>query len=173
MAAKNLPVIGEAFLGSDPLVSKVARILVGLDTTDGVNDVILVGTALATLLTVTDTKFMITDIKFRIVVGFTASNDFRLGVNSSPSLYCGAATVTQRPAFNVVAGSGWQDLLPLDTSADTGQMTPASHTTNPLDDGVTFPATASASIVAFLLNAPTATVGDVEVFIFYVETIGA
>ena len=168
--AKNLPVVGEAFLGSDPGVSKVIKIAVGVDTTDGVNDVILVGTALANLLTVSDTKFMITDIKFRIIENFSATNDFRIGVNSSVSLYCDVATVTARPSFGSSAASlvGWQDMATVDTSADSGMISGAGGVPNPLDRGLTFPATASAVLTAFAIVAPT--IGNVELYVFYVET---
>lgn len=163
MAAKNLPVVGEAFLGSDPLVSKVVRITVGDDTTDGVNDVILTTTQ-SDILTVSDTKFMITDMKFRVIEAFSASNDLRIGVSSSASLYLGATTATLLPDFSAL---GWGDMQILDTAADSG-MKQGAAVLNPLDQGLTFPQDSDDALTAFCATAPTN--GQVEIYVFYVET---
>ena len=163
MAAKNLPVVGEAFLGSDPLVSKVIRIAVGVDTTDGINDVIL-DTTQNDVLTVSDSKFMITDIKFRITAAFSSASEVRLGVSSSASLILGAATATLEPAFNAV---GWHDIQILDTTADAG-MIQGVAVLSPLKNGLIFPQDSSDALTMFATVAPTN--GQMEVYVFYVET---
>jgi hypothetical protein len=163
MAAKNLPVVGEAFLGSDPLVEKVIRIAVGTDTTDGVNDVII-DTTQANILTVSDSKFMITDLKFRITAAFSAANDIQLGVSSSASLILGASTAILEPAFNAV---GWHDIQINDTTADGG-MIQGNAVLSPLKNGLIFPQDSSDALTMFCTVAPTN--GDMEVYVFYVET---
>jgi len=164
MAAKNLPVVGEAFLGSDPMVSKVIRIAVGVDTTDGVNDVIIADTSQLDILTVSDSKFMITDIKFRITAAFSATNDIHLGVSSSASLILGASSATLTPSLGTV---GWADMQIIDTTADSGMIAGAALL-SPLANGLIFPQDSSDALTLTAINAPTN--GEMELYVFYVET---
>ena len=159
MAAKNLPVVGEAFLGSDPLVSKVVRIAVGVDTTDGINDVVITGTASSVILTVSDTKWMIVGMVFRIVEAFSAVNDVQIGINGSATLYAGLATQTAN-AFNAL---GTYVLRVIDTGADVASGA------GPFDGTTLFPTSATASlIVTPAVGLPT--VGNMEMYVYYVET---
>ena len=160
MAAKNLPVVGEAFLGSDPLVSKVIRIAVGTDSASGINDVVISGTASAVILTVSDTKWMIVGMVFRITEAFSAVNDLQIGINGSASLYAGLAAQTSN-AFDAL---GMYELNIVDTSSGTGPTY-----LNPFAGAVLFPTSATASlIITPAVGLPT--VGNMEVYVYYVET---
>ena len=165
MAAKQLPIVGEAFLGSDPMASKVVRVAVGVDTTDGVNDIILTSdTGVYDVLTVADTKFMLTDIVVRVVVAFTSVDELSLGVDSSILLF---GWTSASSSFDPTV-LGYQH--PQVLTADTGTVFDLlSSTPNPLQTGLTFPQTSAASIVIGF-DTTAATVGDIEIYFYYVET---
>jgi len=161
MAAKNLPVVGEAFLGSDPMALKVMRIAFGFDTTDGVNDVILVadttsGSSSQNLLTVSDSKFVIVDLGLRVVNVFSAANDIQLGVSSSPSMFLGASTASV-PPLNAL---GYGPIRNVDTTGGANLLWPQ-------ENGLSFPQDSSDAIVVDHTTAGTN--GDAELFVFYAE----
>ena len=165
MAAKIIPIVGEAFLGSDPQVSKVVRVAVGVDTTDGVNDVIMTSdTGTYDVLEAADTKFMLTDIKVRVVVAFTSIDELSLGVDSSVLLF-GWTSVTSN--FDPTA-LGFQAPRVLSIGSGTA-YTALDNLPYPIDNGLTWPQVSASSIVIGF-DTTAATVGDIEIYFFYVET---
>ena len=176
MAAKNLPVVGEAFLGSDPLVHKVSRIAVGFDTTSGINDVILpLDTGSVTLLTVSDTKFVITDLAVLIKTAFSAAGNHTIGPNSSVDLWMSNAG----PLAVDLLLTGYFPLREIlgDTAATQNQAPfrtiEQRDTTIDVSGAVLafvpFPVDSSDSIVMGYNSSGVPSNGELDLFVFYTE----
>jgi hypothetical protein len=179
MAAKNLPVVGEAFLGSDPLVEKVIRISFGVDTTDGINDVIItdtstLGTSTAlssiNLLTVSDSKFMITDLGILVKTAFSAAADLGLGVSSSPTMFMGYTVgANAMVTGHSLATAGYNPVRWRDSSTSMVQINPAGSYIN-VDNALNLPFPQDSSD-AIVLSAQETGIsnGEADLYVFYVE----
>src|SRR3990167_6703432 len=92
MASKQIPVVGEAFLGSDPLVQKMIRITFGSSGFSGSNDVDVTTASVAAgvgtlgvgqLLTFADSNYRLLNIIFNVVEVFSVGA-INVGVDSDP-----------------------------------------------------------------------------------------
>ena len=174
--AKNLPVTGEAFLGSDPMAHKVLRVAFGFDTTDGVNDVILSGvtTGVAgTLLTVSDTLFVVTDLATRVVVVASAAATMGIGTDSAPDQFAsgGGAAANEMAKGHAFSTLGYNKITQADSAAD-GEVFNAAEARPKFDAAASlvFPQDSTDSVVVtFSASTDTADTGDFELYVFYAE----
>lgn len=185
MPAKNLPVVGEAFLGSDPLAQKVIRIAFGFDTTDGVNDVIITdhvgdSDAYIAILTVSDTRFLITDLALRVVASFSAASPLAIGTDSSLVHFMsgvvwssGQGGKAMRLGHTLaVAGQYvpilWQDSSPAIATNVIMSNPSWAYQNASYANVLPFPQT---SVATMNISFPgdTLTNGDAELFVWYVE----
>jgi hypothetical protein len=171
MASKQLPVVGEAFLGSDPLVQKMIRITFGSSGFSGVNDVDvntltgLPGAAANDLLTFADSNFRILNVVFNVVEIFSVAG-IQVGVDSDPIAFA-ADTMSADSNINFDT-LGINDIIRAQSSADTASG--AQISTEYAVFGGLWPGDSDDSIVVSFSGAGTlGTEGHCEVYVFYLE----
>ena len=160
MAAKSLPIVGEAFLGSDPLVVKVVRITFGSTGFSGTNDVNLTSAGAQNLLTFADTTFKIVDVMVNISELFSVGA-INLGVDSDIDALGG-----DTGAFGIdFTAAAWYSVK---RGLSTGVVAGYAATDDLLFGGV-WPATSDATIqVSYSGAAAMGTEGHAEVYVFYI-----
>jgi len=164
MASKQLPIVGEAFLGSDPLVQKMVRVTFGSSGFSGVNDVNVSTAGGQDLLTFADSNFMITNIIFNVVEAFSVAA-IQVGADTSAVLF-GADTTAAQTESNWAAVGAWDIRDAMSTSAVTG----LASTDFAVLAGA-WPADSDDSIVVSYSGAATlGTEGHCEMYVFYIET---
>ena len=171
MASKQLPVVGEAFLGSDPLVQKMIRVTFGSSGFSGVNDVDLstasvaagVGTlGIGQLLTFADSNFRILNIIFNVVEAFSVGA-INVGVDSDPVAF---SSDTGAHAADFTATGLWDMIRGMSTSAAFGVVT---STQTAVGNGA-WPADSDDFISLSYSGAATlGTEGHCEMYVFYLE----
>src|SRR3990167_5590871 len=171
MASKQIPVVGEAFLGSDPLVQKMIRVTFGSSGFSGVNDVDVTTASVAAgvgaagvgqLLTFADSNFRITNILVNLIEAFSVAA-LQVGVDSDPVAFM-ADTLDQ--AFDATA-VGYYDLL---RSLSTGLGAGGIASTNNLVFAGAWPADSDDFIsISFSGAAALGTEGHAEMYVWYIE----
>jgi hypothetical protein len=171
MASKQIPVVGEAFLGSDPLVQKMIRISFGSSGFSGVNDVDvntltgLGGTTANNLLTFADSNFRILNIVFNVVEVFSVLG-IQVGMDSDPVAFA-ADTLSADSNFQFdTLGIG--DLL---RNQSTGADAPGAQLSSEyaVANGL-WPGDSDDRLVFSYSGAGTlGTEGNCEVYVFYLE----
>ena len=172
MASKQIPVIGEAFLGSDPMALKVLKVTVGDCEFSGGNDVNLDSTdSGATIVTFADTGVIILNIGWYVVEAFSVGSDITIGTDSSSiAWFTDSASVGMAAPW---AGAGqYNDLTSLSTgltklvstiaSGDTAQAGQAALTSGawPVDSDDT---------IVVASAGDTVSAGHAEFYIYYLE----
>jgi len=171
MASKQIPVVGEAFLGSDPLVQKMIRITFGSSGFSGSNDVDVTTASVAAgvgtlgvgqLLTFADSNYRLLNIIFNVVEVFSVGA-INVGVDSDPVAFASdtgahAADFTAASIFDLRYGqsTGVGAGIPLSTvSVLFGGAWPADS-----DDFIS---------LSFSGAAALGTEGHCEMYVFYLE----
>ena len=166
MGVKQIPSVGEAFLGSDPFVPRILRVTLGSSGYSGVNDVDIATTeGGADLVTFADSGFFITDLAVRIVEIFSV-NAIGIGPNSSPALWFDDLDTNLFSAGTV----GGLLFLSHDLSTGAGAIGGEDTAVQGLQSSSLFPPTSSASI-RYTYSAADAlgTEGHLELYIYYHE----
>jgi len=164
MASKQLPIVGEAFLGSDPFVKKVVKIQLGASAFSGVNDVDLTTSSNQTLLSFADTGFFIENVAFRVIEGFSSLGELVIGNNTSVSAILsvqGAAAT----GVNLTSAGILMDLTKSLSTATTAALPTAS------DYGLLLgmPQDTTSVIEASWAGAAVPTIGSLEFYVYYHE----
>ena len=163
MPAKEIPSVGEAFLGSDPFVPKILRVTLGSSGYSGVNDVDLATTeGGVNLVTFADTGFFITDLAVRIVEIFSVAG-LGIGPDSSDRLWFDDFDTNLFSAGTV----GDLENLAGTESTGAGAITPTDFG---LQSSSIFPPTSSATIqYTYSAAATLGTEGHLELYVYYHE----
>lgn len=167
MASKQLPIVAEAFLGSEPFVAKCVKITFGSSGYSGTNDVDMTTAGDQDLLTFADSGFVITDIAYRVVEAFSAAF-VTLGVDSDPDAIA-ADSDAGNAAFTVTtAGNMMSARYDLSSAAGVGAGKPTS--TDYAFFAGAWPADSDDSLVAGATGHSTlGTEGHLEVYVWYHE----
>lgn len=173
MPSKQIPAVGEAFLGSDPQALKVTRVTFGDSGWTGGNDVDL--TTLAdtnavgsVLISFGDSGIIITNIAFHLVEAFTTAF-ICLGPDSAISdIFADSSDGDDGIDFTQTAGV-WFDMK---HDASTGVMALAAGFGLGTDFAMfsgEWPADSSDTINIGDNSAGTITAGHCEMYVFYLE----
>jgi len=161
MASKILPVVGEAFLGSDPLVQKMIRVTFGSSGFSGVNDVDVSTAGGQTLLAFADSNFRILNVWFNITEAFSVGA-IQVGIDTSPTIF-GADTLDQAVDFTAISNYD----LRYGLSTGVALASPLSS------DFLTLLGVPADSIdvvvVSFSGAGALGTEGNCEMYVFYLE----
>ena len=173
MASKQIPSVGEAFLGSDPQALKVTRVTFGDPGWSGGNDVDLTTIADtnavgSVLITFGDSGIIITNIAFHLVEAFTTAY-IVLGKDSAISdIFANSSDGDDGIDFTQTAGV-WFDLK---HNFQTGVMAAAAGfglgTDFALFSGG-WPEDSGDSINIGSNAAGTITAGHCEMYVYYLE----
>jgi len=164
MAAKQLPIVGEAFLGSDPFVSKIVKVQLGASAFSGVNDVDLTTSSNQTLLSFADTGFFLENIAFRVVEGFSSLGELTIGNDTSPAAVLPAVGAVAT-ALNITSAGILMDITKslstaviavLPTGTDYGLL-------------LGMPANSTSSLEVSWAGAAVPTIGSLEMYVYYHE----
>ena len=170
MAAKQIPVIGEAFLGSDPMADRILRVSFGDSESTLVPDVVLTTAGAQDLVTFGDSGYIITKMVLNIVEAFSVAA-IAIGQDSLYDAFfadtlAGSAVVTSAVG---VFDPRW------DTDTDGGQVGKAwgekglgAATAGDSDALAPWPVDSDDSIqVSYSGAATLGTEGHGELYVFY------
>lgn len=166
MPVKQIPSVGEAFLGSDPFVPKILKVTFGSSGyTQAVPDVNLATTeGGVNLVTFADTGFFITDLAVRIVEIFSVAG-LGIGPDSSDRLWFDDFDTNLFSAGTLNAGL----LENLAGVASTGAGAIAGSDFG-LQSSSLFPPGSDAAIqFTYSAAATLGTEGYIEMFVYYHE----
>ena len=173
MPSKQIPAIGEAFLGSDPQVLKVTRVTFGDAGWSGGNDVDLTTIADtdavgSELITFGDSGIIITNIAFNLVEAFTTAF-ICIGPDSAISdIMADSSVIDDDILFTNTAGV-WFDMK---HNAQTGTMAAIAGFGLGTDFAMfsgEWPVDSDDSINIGDNSAGTVTAGHAEMYVFYLE----
>jgi hypothetical protein len=120
MAAKQIPVIGEAFLGSDPEAVKVLRVTFGSSGFSGTNDVdIDTEAAGVELVSFADSGWVISDVVINVVEVFSVA---QLGVGYDSSVDAFFADTVVLGLFASTVAGAWSSKATTISTAVASQL---------------------------------------------------
>ncbi len=173
MPSIQIPAIGEAFLGSDPQVLKVARVTFGDSDWSGGNDVDLTtmadsDAAGSVLVSFGDTGIVITNLAFHLVEAFTTAF-IMIGPDSDiNSLIANSSAGDDAVDFTQTAGV-WFDFA---HNWNTGVMAAAGGFGLGTDFAMfsgEWPTDSTDTLNIGDLSAGTITAGHCEMYVYYLE----
>lgn len=166
MAAKSLPIVGEAFLGSDPMVQKMVKVTFGSSGFSGTNNVDITTAGAQDLITFADSNFVITKIYMHVVEAFS-NMGMLLGVDSDPD-----AIITSNAAVaGIGTNAGFFDLIYACSTAAGALYTGAATAHYGLVADGLWPADSDDHIeVSFSGQGTLGTEGHAALYVYYIRT---